>query len=492
MLLSKKPQTCNFEVWQISPEISPYAQSGGLAHVVGSLSSALVQLGVPVRQFLPAYNFIKRDGFVRDDAEVAVPLGDRRVLVRFFTKAESDGVKTTLVEGEDLLDREHMYGPPGRDYPDNAQRFALFSRSVCEFVRRAATRPGILHCHDWGAALAPMLAQHLYRWPFPTRSLLNIHNLAYQGVFDASDVGWLSLGRVLSHQLFTPSAMEYHGRLSFLKAGLTHAGQIATVSPSYAEEILTPESGFGLDGVLRERRGALTGILNGIDDKIWDPTSDHDIPYRYGADDFMEKKIGNQRALGKMAGISSSGRPLLSIVGRLTPQKGFDLMLETAPRLLKLGLDLYFLGSGDPQLAGQLKKLKEQFPQRVGIFLGHDEAHAHLVFSASDMVIVPSRFEPCGLVQMYALRYGAVPIVSATGGLKDTIVDVDEDRENGNGFTFAPLTAKTLVDAVARATKLRAKDPTRWMEIQHRGMTQDLSWKQSALRYIELYEKALA
>jgi len=446
----------------------------------------LARQGLTVRRFLPGYRFISRELFESDGPILKIPSGSENLSAEFLTFEEESGVRTTLVVCDELFGRPGVYGPPGGAYEDNARRFAFFGRAVCEYAHRNHS-PDVLHGHDWPAALVPMFARYAYSWKQPPKTVFTIHNMAYQGQFPAAELPWLSLGPELEKELFQIQGFEFYGGINFLKAGLLYADRLVTVSPTYAKDIRTPEYGFGLDGVIRERANALSGILNGADEETWDPSTDRYLPRPFDAASFREgKKAAKEKILAEMQ-LEADGRPLLSMVGRLADQKGIDVLLEAALPLLGLGTDLCILGDGDPALAEQLRQLRKRYPKRVGIHVGYNERLAHLLIAASDLVAVPSRHEPCGLTQMYAMRYGAIPVVHGTGGLLDTVEDHTHHHDRGTGFVFDPLNARALIEAVCRALTLVHSHPGEWKSMQVRAMKQDHSWTESARKYKKLY-----
>ena len=475
----------NTEIWMVAAEAAPYVQVGGLGDVLRALPPALAPLGFRVRRFLPAYGSVDRAGFAEEDGNLAVPLGPARTPVRFLSREDAPGVTTTLIVCEELFAREGVYGTADGEYPDNARRFALLGRAVCERARRASPPPDILHAHDWHAGLVPLFARAL---PFGgPRTVLSIHNLGYQGRFDASARTWLSLRDV------SPSFARDgfgDGGLNFLRAGVWCADWLTTVSPTHAREILTPEFGWGLDELLRRRRDVLSGILNGADYEVWDPSRDRHLPRPFGPNS-LARKSEAKRVLVERLGLSPGGRAVIGVVGRLVPQKGIDVLAAAAPRLVAAGADLAILGTGDRATVETLQYLMNRHPGRIMMRAGYDEVLAHLIVGGSDLIAVPSRYEPCGLVQMHALRYGTIPVVHKTGGLADTVRDELENPGRGTGYVFAPLTPDALAEAVLRALQLRS-DAERWRALQRRAMAADFPWAGAARHYAGLYRGLLA
>lgn len=489
------------EIWMAAAEVSPLAQTGGLADVLRALPAALVRQGHRVRVFLPAYGRIDRTRFSCSPAEdhLAVALGIGRVPVRLLTRTGEDGVVTTLVQNEELFGRDDLYGASGGAYPDNARRFALLAQAVVALAERSDRPPDVLHGHDWHAALLPLFAW--LAWPGRRRpaTVVTIHNMGYQGQFGAEEMDWIALDPDLREALFHFNAIEFQGGINFLKAALQFADRLTAVSPRYAWEITTKEGGFGLHEAAYRRRDHLTGILNGADYEHWDPRRDPKIPAPYDAES-IERKEESRRALraafrllpSKGSASEAADRPILGAVSRLVDQKGIDVLLEAAPALLREGADLVVLGAGEARIVDGLERLRRDHPDRVGLFIGFDEPLSHLIVAGSDLLLLPSRYEPCGLVQMHAMRYGTIPVVHRTGGLADTVRDETAEPEHGTGFVFEGAHAGALAHAVHRALTLRAESPVLWRSLQRRAMAEEFSWDRSAARYVDVYRSALA
>jgi starch synthase len=475
----------------LASEAFPYAKTGGLADVVTALSEALIARGIEVTIVLPGYrealrtaNGVERLGLVR--APISSRL-ERAEVVR-VTGAR---VPTLLIHSPRYFDRDGLYGAGGSDYPDNAERFAFFCRAALEWLRALGTPPDVLHCHDWPAALAPAMLRataSLYPELRRVRLVQTIHNIAYQGRFPAST--WHLLN--LDARYFTSEWLEFHGDVNFLKAGLVFADVLTTVSPRYAREIQTPAFGAGLDGVLRARVGRLRGILNGIDYRVWNPSIDPSLPARYDLGDLDGKarcKADLQAALGLRV---DAGVPLIAIVSRLVWQKGIDVALDALPAVLaESATQVVALGSGDPHLEWRIRALADSLPDRVAARTGMDEALAHRIVAGGDLLLMPSRYEPCGLSQMYALRYGTVPVVHATGGLDDTIAEYDPATGTGTGFKLTPCLPDALRETVRRALGVRA-DQAAWAQLRANGMRENFSWERSASAYRTMYGALMA
>lgn len=495
-------------ILHVASEVAPYSKTGGLGDVVGALPRALAGLGQDdeVAVVAPAYLVeAERFGLARRSEPVAVRLGGHTHPVEVL-EGRLGEARAWLIDHE-AFRRDGLYGPRGtqRDYPDNAFRFALLSRAALAVAHASGFAPDVVHAHDWQAGPALLYARTSQPdgdKPRPA-TVCTIHNLAFRGLFPLEVASVLDVPRALCRF----DAAEFHGLLSFLKLGLTLADRITTVSPRYAEEIRTAEYGCGLDGFLRAHAGRLRGILNGIDDALWDPARDPAlaVPYAGYSLDRLDGKRDCKAALQRELGLPVVPRaPLLGAVTRLTDQKGFDFAPAALARLLdehepgggaEDAAQLVVLGSGEPGIEARLGALAARHPRRMALRLGYDEALAHRIYAGSDLFLMPSRWEPCGLGQLYALRYGAVPVVRRTGGLADTVRDCEErlgpDSDRGTGFVFDAPSADALHHALSRALAAYA-EPTRFLAAQRRGMAEDHAWARSAVAYRALYEEALA
>jgi starch synthase len=471
-------------VCMLASEAFPYAKTGGLADVLAGLSEALTDLGVEVTVILPGYReALRTAGPGERLGRVRAPVASR-LEPADVVRVSGARIPTLMLDAPRYFDRDGLYGSGGGDFRDNAERFAFFCRAALEWLRTLGSPPDILHCHDWQAALAPAMLRAtaaLYPGLRRMRLVQTIHNLAYQGRFRAGD--WHLLN--LDARYFTRETLEFYGDINFLKAGLVFADVLTTVSPRYAREIQTPELGEGLDGVLRARAGRLRGILNGIDYRVWNPAVDQTLPARYDAGD-LGGKARCKAVLQEGLGLPTDATvPLLAVVSRLAWQKGIDVVLDAAPLLLEQSdAQLVVLGSGDPHLEYRMRLLAEQFPDRAAARTGMDEPLAHRIIAGADLFLMPSRYEPCGLSQLYSLRYGTVPVVHATGGLDDTVTE-------GTGFKFAPDSPDALRGAVLHALAVR-RDPAAWIRLRQNGMREDFSWDRSARAYRNLYGALLA
>ena len=472
----------------VASEAHPFAKTGGLAEVAAALPAALTRLGHHVTLVLPRYQGVSTDGW--NSRPFHLQFGERGVGGQFLDRVMPDGVRVALVDVPELFDRPGLYGVDGVDFPDNAFRYAVLSRAALEFARLAGERFSVIHAHDWQTGLVPVFQKMLLSDDPAVGgvpSVFTIHNLAFQGVFPSHTLPTLGL----DWSVFNPDAVEYWGNISFLKGGVNFSERITTVSPTYAREIVTREFGFGFEGVLARRAADLVGIVNGIDTERWNPDGDPYVPARYTADR-LDGKREAKRALLKEVGHDATdralARPLIGLISRLTDQKGFDLIGAAAPDLMALDASWVMLGSGERHYEEMWRAMARAHPDRVSATIGFDERFAHLIEAGADMFLMPSRFEPCGLNQLYSLRYGTVPIVRATGGLEDTVTDAD--LPGGNGIKFVHYTRDGLLWAVRRALELY-KDKTRWEGLQRAGMAVDASWDVSAREYVKVYKGLL-
>jgi starch synthase len=490
---SRRSRQKQLSIVTVVSEALPFGKTGGLADVASALPLALCRLGHRVTVILPRYGRIP---VCKESDRFALSLGSREYDIRIFElmlAQESGTVKALLVDCPELYDRSDLYGTGGQDYPDNAIRFAVLARAALEVMRRSGQRPAVVHCHDWQAGLVPVYLKSVFRADkvlsgLPT--VFTIHNLAYQGLFPVDTLPALGLG----WDLFAVNALEFWGKVSFLKGGIGFSEIVTTVSPTYAREIQTPQFGFGFDGILRQRSDALVGILNGIDQDRWDPKRDPALPQPYDASDVSGKRSAKRQLLGtmKMAVTRETlERPLVGLVSRLVAQKGFDILAEAADNLLELDASYVLLGSGEALYEEQWQELASRHPDRVGVRIGFDEALAHLIEAGADIFLMPSRFEPCGLNQMYSQRYGTVPVVRATGGLRDTVEPYDPETGTGSGFQFEEPTGAAMLEALRQAIDVY-RSGTRWRALQVAGMQKDFSWERSANEYVGVYLRAMS
>ncbi|MCX6349078.1 MAG: glycogen synthase GlgA, partial [Candidatus Aureabacteria bacterium] len=477
-------------------EIVPLAKTGGLADVTGGLARALAQRGHPVSLIHPLYDEVRencrRRGIELHPAgdEFEVRIGAVAERGRIWSARIAPGVTAYCVSHRGLFsDRAGLYGDGGRDYPDNPERFVFFCESALAVLRGLGRRVQIFHCHDWQTGFIPAYLHFRAGedgFFSRTASVFTIHNLFFQGLFPASRMPICNL----PWGAYNPAGIEFYGQINPMKAGLIYSTLLTTVSAKYAREILTEELGCGLEGVVEARRKDLFPILSGADYGEWNPKNDRMLPARYGPADLSGKTKCREdllRAVGLKAGPST---PVVGMVSRITAQKGFDLFLQAAPRLLEGSPVFVILGQGDVGLQTGLKELERAYPQRVRVILGFDEALAHRIIAGSDFSLLPSRFEPAGLTQIYSLRYGAIPIVRATGGLADTIIDYRHDDPDSNGFVFSEYTPDALLDTVKRAVDTY-RDKAEWERLVRTALASDFSWRVSADKYVDFYRDAL-
>lgn len=475
------------EVLSVASEVYPLVKTGGLADVVGALPAAMRPHGVNMRVLVPGY------------PKVMAALESRRELYYYadyfggearLVAGQAAGMDIIALDAPQLFDRpgNPYLTPAGSDWTDNWRRFAALSYTAYELGRGLVPdyRPEIIHCHDWQAGLVPAYAR--YNAPISARTVLTVHNIAFQGIY-----GWdIFNGIRLDYRAAGESAIEYFGNISYLKAGLQCADAITTVSPTYAREIGTAAYGMGLEGLLQARAEDVHGILNGIDTVAWDPGHDAALAQPFDVSTMAQRQVNKDVLCGRF-GIDPGPGPLFAVVSRLTWQKGLDMLLPLIDDLVARGGSLAVLGSGEPALEAGFRAAAERHPGKVGVIIGYDEALSHLIQGGADVMVVPSRFEPCGLTQLYGLRYGCVPLVSRVGGLADTVIDANEaavEAGVATGIVFAPATTDAFAEGIRRTIALYAR-PKVWQKMQRRGMKSDVSWDLSAEKYADLYAHLL-
>jgi starch synthase len=473
----------------LAPEVTPFAKTGGLADVAGSLPGALKRLGVDISIGLPFYRCVKEGAFERQLVfkGLPVPLSGQTLLANVYAMEMEDGVPVYCFEREDLFDRPNLYRTAEGDYYDNLERFTFFNHASLLFAKATGMRFDVIHCHDWQTGLVPAYLGTLLRTDSffsSTATLFTIHNIGYQGLFPAEKLSVCGL----PPETYQPEGIEYWGAISLLKAGIVYADAVTTVSPRYSREIQAPEFGLGMEGILRKRSAVLHGILNGADYSIWDPARDPHIPSPYDPERLPEKSV-DKAALLKEVGLDPGlmEQPVLGMISRLSRQKGCDLLIPILDELARMKVGMVILGEGEESYEKDLRVSAEKYPGTLAVKIGFDEALAHQIMAGADMLLVPSLYEPCGLTQMYALKYGTVPVVRATGGLDDTIEEFDPGTQTGNGFKFGPYDSNALLSAVQRAIHLWADKET-WEILMRKGMTASYSWDVSAEKYLELYQ----
>ncbi|WP_182866765.1 glycogen synthase GlgA [Stieleria mannarensis] len=485
----------------VTSEAVPLAKTGGLADVCGTLPREVAALGHRCAVILPAFRSVHRAGLKIDTTDIsfAIPMSPGKLVGGRLLKCllPESNVVAWLIDQPQYFDRESLYGDELGDYRDNAERFAFFCRAALAALMRIEMNVDVLHCNDWQSGLIPALLQAsptAYGSLSRAATLMTIHNMAYQGNFHRDAFAWTGL----DWKHFTHESFEYYGQLNFLKTGIVCADHVTTVSPRYAMEICTPQHGCGLDGVLASKGGRVTGITNGIDETDWNPATDAKLPVTFDKDDWQSGKVANKRSLQNEFGLEESDDvPMIGLVGRLAEQKGWDLILPVIRQHVQEGRPTQWmiLGSGDKQIETELAALAAQAPQQVAAHVGFSEALAHRIEAAADLFVMPSHYEPCGLNQLYSLRYGTIPIVTATGGLADTVVDTTAEslaNETATGFHLREVSPRGLDEAIGRALQLRYHDQKNWKNLVERAMSADWSWRKSASQYVELYDHAVS
>jgi len=469
-------------------ECVPFSKTGGLADVVGALPPALAALGHEVTVYLPKYKQTK----LAPDAKtvvrsITVPFDDRYRFCSIVDGGIHSGVRFYFIDYPAYFDRDALYGTPLGDYRDNAERFALYSRAVLEGCKVLGV-PDVFHCHDWQSALVPILLRSVYAEDPALRdvaTVFTIHNMGYQGLFPPDTLPLL----MLPWDLFTIDKLEFYGRLNFLKGALVFSDFITTVSKKYSQEIQTAEYGFGLEGVLKARAGTVTGILNGVDYNEWSPEVDKFTVAHYSPTDLSGKAKCKQDLLAEFGVTNADPKlPVIGIVSRFAAQKGFDLIALVADRLAREEMIVVALGAGDKEYEDLFRRLNKQFPQKFAVKVAYDNKIAHKIEAGADMFLMPSKYEPCGLNQIYSLKYGTVPVVRATGGLDDTIENFDPTTRKGTGFKFSEYSGEALLATIRTAIQAYA-DKDRWQALMRNGMNKDFSWTASAKEYVRVYDR---
>jgi starch synthase len=471
----------------VASEGVPFSKTGGLADVVGALPRALAALGHQVSVYLPRYRQTKLTEPVTVVRSITIPFDDKYRFASVVTGGTQGGVRFYFVEYPPYFDRDALYGTPAGDYPDNAERYALFSRAVIEASKILGV-PHVFHCHDWQSALVPILLRTVYAEDpalRETATVFTIHNMGYQGLFPPETLPLL----MLPWDLFTMSKMEFFGQVNFLKGALTYSDYVTTVSRKYSQEIQTAEYGFGLEGVLHDRSSTVSGILNGVDYEEWSPQTDKFAAAKFSPQDLAGKAKCKQDLLATFGMPAADAKlPVIGIVSRFAAQKGFDLISQIADRLAREQMILVALGAGDKPYEEMFLRLHKQFPNKIAVKVAYDNAMAHKIEAGADMFLMPSRYEPCGLNQIYSLKYGTVPIVRATGGLDDTIEPWDARTGKGTGFKFTEYIGESLLLTIKQALQ-GYSDQTSWQVLMRNGMNKDFSWNASAREYGKIYEK---
>ena len=469
----------------VSAEVHPFAKTGGLADVSGALPPALYKLGHDIPVIVPKYSCTSKAGKRMQALKVDLELPGFSQKGTLFQSELTDSVPVYLIEHDGYYNREHIYGEPGSDYPDSLERFAYFCRVILEAAKKLDFKPDIIHCNDWHTGLIPVYLK-TDPWFSQTKTLFSIHNLGYQGNFPYSQL--VTTG--LDESLFREEGIEFYGQISFLKGGLIFADILTTVSPAYSKEIQTPELGFGMEGILQKRSNQLHGILNGVDYTVWNPETDPLIPTNYGPQSLSQKKQCRED-LVKMFSLRLNKRtPILCMITRLSEQKGIDLILQARDALDEEDVALLILGTGETRYESFFLQWSQDRPDRIATALRFDEPLGHRILAGSDMLLMPSSYEPCGLTQMYALKYGTVPIVRDIGGLKNSIQEFNDKTGKGTGFKFKVPKAQYFLKSLQKALSCFNQIKT-WKKLMLNGMAKDNSWEVSAKQYSRLYQKSL-
>lgn len=475
-----------------SSEIAPYASTGGLGEVCRSLPAALRRLGCAVWRTMPMHRRVMEDGYAVEDTglRLRIPVGFRVHPAEVWRDREAE-VDTYFIRRDEYFDRREIYALPERDYADNFERFVFFQKSVVALIDALDLKPDLVHGNDWVCGLIPLFLRHGNNGAgrqARERAVFTLHNLAYQGLFPSSEFPLTNL----PYSCFSIPCMEFFGNINCLKAGLTTSALSTTVSRSYAREIRTREMGYGLDGVLTQMGDRMVGIQNGVDYSVWNPSTDRYLPARYDADS-LEGKRSCRAALLARIGVAeaSPGTAVIGMITRLVAQKGMDILAEAMPAIMEKDLVFVLLGSGQEEYHRLCREWQSRWPRRFQATIGYDQPLAHLIQGGADMLLMPSRYEPCGLSQLYAMRYGTIPLVHAVGGLNDSVTEVAPDGSSGNGFRFESYRAEEMLGALSKALLLFA-DRATWRIIQRRIMAEDHSWDRSAAEYRDLYASVLA
>jgi len=476
----------------VTPEAVPFAKTGGLADVAGALPKFLQALGCDVKLVMPYYRMVKKSGLPIEPLRqtLDVTLGDETLQADLYRSELTKEVPVYFIGREEFFDRENLYGTPKGDYFDNAERFVFFSRASLAFCGFMGYAPDIIHHHEWQTGLIPAYLKSIYRKDplfSPTAVVFTIHNIAYQGIFRKEKLSLTGLPA----EMYNPEGIEFWERVNLMKAGIVYADVINTVSRQYSEEIQTPEYGYGLEGILNKRGRDLFGILNGVDYEDWNPLRDKYLAAPYCMEDLSGKKVCKGDLLKEFHLPSSlEDVPVLGVISRLTDQKGFDLLAEIIEPLFNLDIGFVLLGTGEQKYHDLFTRIGRQYPQKAGIRIAYDDRLAHKIEAGADLFLMPSRYEPCGLNQIYSLKYGTIPVVRATGGLEDTIVHYDPVSGKGNGFKFTRYDAEEFFGQIKQAIRAY-QQPEQWKRLLQNAMTADFSWKRSAEAYVELYRTAL-
>jgi len=471
-----------------SSEVVPFAKAGGLADVSHHLPKALAKLGHEVHVVTPMYREAGECGKIITDTghTLLVPISFRTEEARLYRSDISESVVVHLIRKDDLYDREGLYGNEYGDYEDNAERFIFFSRAVLELCKELGIQPDVIHCNDWQTGLTPLYMKSLYR-EVPqiekAGSLFSIHNLGNQGIFWSLDMHLTGLG----WEYFNMEALEFYGNMNLTKAGIVFADRISTVSHAYAKEILTPEFGFGLDGVLLSRKDHLSAVMNGVDYNRWDPSLDRHIAANFGIDNLEPKQLCKQDLLSAYQMDTDLSLPLVALISRLVGRKGFDLLAGIFDDLIDMGFRFVIMGKGEDRYHSFLKEMAGRHPGKVGLSISYDYSMAHRIEAGADLFLNPSLYEPCGLDHLYGMRYGTVPVVRATGGLSETVKEYNPETGQGTGFRFYDYSPQALLDSLRKAMNYFGNEE-HWMRLVRNAMREEFPWEKSAKAYVDIYE----
>lgn len=472
-------------------EASPYAKTGGLADVSEALPKALAKRGHNLIVVIPFYRQVMEGNFNLNPTNISfpVPFGSKEIEARVFKDRLEKNLVFYFIKRDEFFDRSRLYGTADGDYMDNGERFIFFSRSVLGLAEALNITPHIIHANDWQSALIPVFLKNLPRYSSifkETKAVFTIHNLAYQGIFPREIMDLTGL----PEKLFSMNGLEFYDKINFIKGGIIYADAVTTVSRKYAQEIQTPEYGYGLEGVLKEKSARLFGVLNGVDYSQWNPETDSLLPANYNKED-LSGKVVCKKELKKAFGLKGKDTiPLIGMISRLAGQKGFDILAEALKKMKKEEFQFILLGQGEAYYENLLSQMSAKNPEKWSVKIAFDNKLAHLIEAGSDMFLMPSRYEPCGLNQMYSLRYGTIPIVRATGGLDDTITDFDPEKGKGNGFKFKEYSSFALCRAILKALSCY-RNKSIWQNLIQNAMKEDFSWEKSAGQYEEIYRQVL-
>jgi starch synthase len=487
-----------FKVWYLASEVSPFAKTGGLGDVTGAFPKALKANNQEIRVIMPKYKSINERKYVLREVirlkDIQVTINDVTHTINVKSPFLPDSkVQIYFVEIPEYFGRSGLYtdSSTGKDFPDNPERFAFFCKGALETLKILSWRPDIIHCNDWQSALVPYYLHTVYKdddFMKGIKTIFTIHNFSYQGIFNSKIAPDLE---IQPEDIAENGAFEYDGKLNLLKGAINYSDQITTVSETYAREISTKkEFGYGLEKVLQNKSKSFSGILNGVDYSVWSPSLDKQIPFKYSEDDMEGKDQNKQALLSRVNLVYQEGVPVIGMISRIVEQKGFTLLLEAMDQLMELNLQFVILGTGDKKIEKQIFSFQKKHPGNISLNQAFDETLAHMIEAGSDLFLMPSSYEPCGMNQMYSLKYGTIPIVHKVGGLAETITEFNPTEKTGNGFVFEKYAVKDLVRVVKRALKVYNKNKI-WRELQLSTMQEDFSWDRSAKEYLDLYIKML-